>query len=401
MDEHGTAEAALAALPAMAAAAHVDRYAPCSEAAAEAEATAAARAGAAAIWLGDPLYPEALAQLSDAPPLLWCRGDPALLTAPCVAIVGARAASSLGERMARRLAGTLAEAGITVVSGLARGIDAAAHAAALPGQTAAVLAGGVDRPVPAETAALASRIAAEGGVLVSEREMGAAAAARDFPRRNRIVAGLSLGLVVIEAAARSGSLLTARLAAEAGREVMAVPGHPLEPRASGPNMLIRDGALLVRGAQDVIEAIERLAPRGRVPAARAAPPAPDDAVPDPPPPRDAPAPQDHAPAPRSGADVAQRRGPAGPSQAEGREGRERPAAALPLGPAPDGPRRDPPAPPPGDLRRALLDRLAQPVAEDALLRAMGLPVSAIAPVLLDLELDGRIERIAGGRLVAV
>ena len=375
MAEHGTAAAALAALPGAAGAAGIANYAPCPEGVARAEARAAARAGAVALWEDDPLYPPALAQIADAPPLLWCRGDPALLAATCVGVVGARAASALGERMARRLAGALAEAGITVVSGLARGIDAAAHGAALPGRTAAVLAGGVDRPVPAETAPLAARIAAEGGVLVSERAMGAEAGARDFPRRNRIVAGLSLGLVVIEAAARSGSLMTARLAAEAGREVMAVPGHPLEPRAAGPNALIRDGALLVQGARDVLEAVEALRPTARAPS---------------------------TPAPSRGRDAAdppRRRGPAGPLQAAGRDGRE-PPAALALAPGAPGPRRDPPRPAPPDLHADLLARLAAPVEEDALLRATGLPVSVVAPALLSLELDGRIERIAGGRLVA-
>ena len=387
MAEHGAGGAALAALPRMAAEAGLTGYAPFPEAAARAETRAAARAGAIAIWQDDPAYPPALGELSDAPPLLWCRGDPALLTRPCVAVVGARAASSLGERMARRLASALAEAGLTVVSGLARGIDAAAHEAARPDRTAAVLAGGVDRPVPAQTAALAARIASEGGVLVSERAMGAEAGARDFPRRNRIVAGLSLALVVIEAAARSGSLMTARLAAEAGREVMAVPGHPLEPRAAGPNMLIRDGAALVRGPEDVIEVIEQLLAR---PARR--PPAPAGG-------------RLAAPGPRPGsAEVAQRRGPAQPSQAEGREGREPPGppggAALALGPAPPGPRRDPPRDLPPDLHADLLGRLAVPIEEDALIRATGLPVSAIAPALLALELEGRIERIPGGRLVA-
>ena len=383
MAEHGTAEAALAALPALAAAAGIARYVACPEAAARAELRAAARAGAVGLWQDDPRYPPALSQVADAPPLLWCRGDPSLLTATCVGVVGARSASSLGERMARRLAAALAEAGVTVVSGLARGIDAAAHDAALPGRTAAVLAGGVDRPVPAQTAELAARIAAEGGLLVSERVMGAEAAARDFPRRNRIVAGLSLGLVVIEAAARSGSLMTARLAAEAGREVLAVPGHPLEPRAAGPNMLIRDGALLVRDARDVLEAIEALRP-----------PAP--AVAAPPPARRAP---DLG---REAAEVAQRRGPAQPSQAAGREGREPPAPAhLPFGEALAGPRRDPPGPSPDALAADILARLAAPVEEDALIRATGLPVSAIAPALLALELDGRIERVAGGRLVAL
>ena len=215
--------------------------------------------------------------------------------------------------------------------------------------------------------------------------MGAEAGARDFPRRNRIVAGLSLGLVVIEAAARSGSLMTARLAAEAGREVMAVPGHPLEPRAAGPNMLIRDGALLVRDARDVLEAIEALRP---VPQG----------------PKDAPHAPSRAPSGpgRESAEVAQRRGPARPSQAAGREGREPGApASLPLGAAPAGPRRDPPGPSPGALAADILARLAGPVEEDALIRATGLPVSAIAPALLALELDGRIERVAGGRLVAL
>jgi DNA processing protein len=183
-----------------------------------------------------------------------------------VAIVGARAASSLGVRIARKIAHELAEGGYVTVSGLARGIDAAAHEGALAGGTVAVLAGGVDVVYPAENAALTKRIAAQ-GLLLSEAPIGLQPTARCFPRRNRIVSGMARAVVVVEAAAQSGSLITAKCALDQGREVLAVPGHPFDGRAAGCNMLIRDGAVLVRGGRDVIEA---LAP------ARAEAPAPAD-----------------------------------------------------------------------------------------------------------------------------
>jgi DNA processing protein len=199
-------------------------------------------------------YPEALARIPDAPPILWALGDTSCMARPMVAIVGTRNASALGARMARRLTRELGEAGFVVVSGLARGIDALAHEAALETGTIAVHAGGLDVLYPAENAGLADQIG-KTGLRLSEMPFGLQPQGRHFPRRNRIVSGLAEAVIVVEAAARSGSLITARCALDQGREVMAVPGHPLDSRASGGNILLRDGATLVRGADDVIEAL--------------------------------------------------------------------------------------------------------------------------------------------------
>lgn len=254
--EHGTAAAALDALPEVAAAAGVQKYEVCPEPVVLAELRAAARVGARMICLGDREYPDALANISDAPPILWAMGNAALMARPCVAVVGTRNASSLGARMARKLVGELGEAGFTVVSGLARGIDAIAHKSSMETGTIAVMAGGVDIIYPTENTELAQQIAT-GGLRLSEQPLGLQPQARHFPRRNRIVSGLAQGVIVVEAAARSGSLITARCAADQGREVMAVPGHPLDSRASGANILLRDGATLVRNIDDVVEAIGR------------------------------------------------------------------------------------------------------------------------------------------------
>lgn len=257
MGEHGTAAAALDALPAIAAEAGVADYRPCPIEVARAEWQRARQCGARPIAFGAPDYPVSLTEIPEPPPILWCIGDAALLQRPMIALVGARNASSLGTRMARKLAGELGAAGFAVVSGLARGIDAAAHAAALETGTIAVMAGGVDVIYPNENAVLGQEIG-EQGLRLSEIEVSQAPTARHFPRRNRIISGLARATVVVEAAARSGSLITARTALDQGREVLAVPGHPFDPRASGCNMLIRDGAVLVRGAEDVIEALRRL-----------------------------------------------------------------------------------------------------------------------------------------------
>ncbi len=202
-------------------------------------------------------FPPRLAALDPPPALLWSLGDSELLLARCVAIVGARAASAAGQRFARTLAADLGEAGYVVVSGLARGIDAAGHEGALATGTIAVMAGGADDIYPADNAALYGQIRTK-GCVVSERRLGYGARAADFPRRNRIVAGLSLGVVVVEAELRSGSLITARLAGEQGREVFAVPGSPLDPRARGANDLLRQGACLVEGAEDVLRVLEAM-----------------------------------------------------------------------------------------------------------------------------------------------
>lgn len=210
------------------------------------------RLGARFVFLTDPDYPPLLAMLDDAPPCLIVLGDVAALSARAVAAVGGRNASANGQRMAETLAADLARH-VVVVSGMARGIDTAAHKGALTtGRTVAAIAGGLDVPYPAENADLQARIATAGAV-VTEAPLGTVPQARHFPRRNRIIAGLSLGVVVIEAAPRSGSLITARIAQDAGRDVFAVPGSPLDPRARGGNDLIRQGAPLVETASDVLD----------------------------------------------------------------------------------------------------------------------------------------------------
>jgi DNA processing protein len=228
-----------------------------SEAEADAELAAGQALGARLICACEEDFPQALAALDPPPPLIWVRGRAEVLERPCVAIVGARVASAAGQRFARGLASDLGQAGHVVVSGLARGIDAAAHEGAMATGTVAVLGGGVDDVYPSEHASLYARIA-EQGCVVSESEPGRAAVARDFPRRNRIIAGLSRAVVVVEAEFRSGSLITARLAAEQGREVLAVPGSPLDPRAKGTNDLIRQGAAICEGAEDVLRALDGL-----------------------------------------------------------------------------------------------------------------------------------------------
>jgi DNA processing protein len=253
LQRYGSAAAALEALPGLARGA--GRAAPLaltSVAAAEREIELVGKLRGRLLFLDGPFYPPLLALLDDAPPVLSMLGHEDALQRRAVAMVGSRNASTNGQRLAESLAQGLAEAGFVVVSGLARGIDAAAHAGALrSGQTVACVAGGLDVPYPAENARLQTRIA-EGGAVVAEAKVGTAPQARHFPRRNRIIAGLSLGVVVVEAALRSGSLITARLAQEANRELFAVPGSPLDPRCRGSNDLIRQGAHLVETAADVL-----------------------------------------------------------------------------------------------------------------------------------------------------
>ena len=386
--EYGTASAALEALPEVARAAGVQGYAPCPAGVAEAELRAARRAGAKALWRGSAAYPADLAALADAPPLLWAVGDVALLTRPMLALVGARNASSLGLRMARKLAEGLGAAGQVVVSGLARGIDAAAHSAAIQHGTIAVLAGGVDVVYPPENADLMRDIARR-GLLLAEQPIGLEPQARHFPMRNRIISGLARAVVVVEAAARSGSLITAQMALDQGREVMAVPGHPLDARAAGCNALIRDGALLVRGSDDILSAIAalpatsargqaahdttgaasgRAGRRGGTPAGASAHPA--------------------APASSNPACGTQTSG----AQAEVRVvgGAANRADPVVVGATPQ------------HLASAVLDRLGpSPVAEDQLIRDLALAPAALAPVLLSLEIEGQIERQPGGMLARV
>ena len=330
--EHGSAKAALVALPQIAKASGVADYVVCPNAVVQAELDAGRKAGARIVLEGSPEYPAALCDISDAPPILWAIGSLDLLKRPMVAMVGARNASSLGTRMAKKLAEELAAQGITVVSGLARGIDAAAHLGALAGGTVAVQAGGVDVIYPVENAKLADDIA-KSGLRLSEMQMGLQPQARHFPARNRIISGLAQAVIVVEAAAKSGSLITARNALDQGRDVFAVPGHPFDARAWGCNMLIRDGATLVRGANDVLEAIKTTEVRT----------APDTA-----------------------------------------------AAAT----APKHNLRETAA-----LHSEILARLGpSPIAEDQLARDIRANASDIAPVLIDLELDGKILRQAGGLL---
>ncbi|TPW03508.1 MAG: DNA processing protein [bacterium] len=257
LERFGSAERALEALPDLIrrGGAHGHAVPPAEQV--EREMEAGARLGARLIVLGDADYPDLLAAVDPPPPLLWTLGDAALMTRPCIAVVGARIASAGGQRIARGLSQQLGEAGHVVVSGLARGIDAAAHTGALPTGTVAVLGGGVDDIYPPDNADLYAQIV-EQGCVVSESPVGARAQAKDFPRRNRIISGLSRGVIVVEAELRSGSLITARLAGEQGRDVFAVPGSPLDPRSRGPNELLRQGAILCEGLEDVERAFSTL-----------------------------------------------------------------------------------------------------------------------------------------------
>jgi DNA processing protein len=341
--DHGTVEAALAALPEIAREAGVREYSLCPIEVVRHEMSQARAAGARLLLWGQGGYPQSLMDLPDAPPILWAQGDLALLNRPMVALVGARNASSLGLRMTRRLVEGLAGAGQVVVSGLARGIDAEAHQAALATGTVAVQAGGVDVVYPLENADLAAEIAAK-GCRISEQPMGLQPQARHFPQRNRIVSGLARAVVVVEAAARSGSLITAKNALDQGREVLAVPGHPFDARAAGCNLLLRDGATLVRSANDVLEAIGLRGDFMAQPTLDLIPMAVPDPLPGPVPPR------------RPLTDIAA-------------------------------------------VHSEILARLGpSPLAEDQLIRDLALPQAALAPALIQLEMQGRIQRQAGGLL---
>ncbi len=254
INHFGSADAALEALPAMAKRGGSTRtIAIPTVAAAEREIERTEAHGARLVALPDPLYPAYLRQIAAPPPVVTIRGgSPELAARPTVAIVGSRNASLVGHKMAERIGRGLGDAGFVVVSGLARGIDGAAHRSAIDSGTVAVIAGGIDHVYPEEHAPLLEEIVAKGGAILTEMPFGLVPRAKDFPRRNRIVSGMSLGVVVVEAAARSGTLHTARFALEQGREVFAVPGSPLDPRAEGTNRLIRDGATLTSSADDVI-----------------------------------------------------------------------------------------------------------------------------------------------------
>ncbi|MFN3863343.1 MAG: DNA-processing protein DprA [Erythrobacter sp.] len=258
----GTAAAALDALPDLASRGR-GPYRPATPESIEREVAAVRAAGARYLFHDQHDYPALLAELDSAPPILTVRGNLALASAPCVALVGARNASAAAVKLARDFAAGLAEAGFTVVSGLARGIDGAAHEGAFP-QTIGVIASGIDIAYPPQHAGLQERIAHE-ALLIAEQPPGTTPRGRHFPSRNRIIAGLALGTLVVEAAPQSGSLITARLAGEAGREVMAIPGSPLDARSLGCNQLIRDGAVLVQTPDEVVELLQSFtgAPRSR------------------------------------------------------------------------------------------------------------------------------------------
>jgi DNA processing protein len=338
MKYFSSAEEALAALPSLAARGGRRKIKVCPKSKAEAELEAAEAAGARHLFMGEPDYPTALAAVEDAPPVLLLMGRSDLLNCPSVAIVGARNASTNGRRIAHAVAAGVAAEGLSVASGMARGIDAAAHEGALDGGTVAVLAGGPDVVYPEENRGLYESIR-ERGAILAESPPGLVPQARHFPRRNRIISGLSLGVVVVEAAVRSGSLITARLANEQGREVMAVPGSPLDPRCRGTNDLIRKGATMVETAEDVLDTLEAM--RG-----------------------------DQLSQPESG-----RFGDAGASAGE---------------PASD------------DARTRILDALGHtPAPVDAIIRDLGLPAQTVLTVLLELELAGHIERQPGNMTVLV
>ncbi|PZX46545.1 DNA processing protein [Roseinatronobacter thiooxidans] len=333
MSEHGCATTALDVLPSLAKAAGVDGYSPCAREVAQAEIELARAKGARMLCLGTDAYPHTLASISDAPPLLWCIGKRAPILRPMVALVGARNASSLGTRMARALAEGLGHEGYTIVSGLARGVDAAAHHASLKTGTIAVMGGGVDVIYPTENTVLAAAIADQ-GLRLSEQPMSLHPQARHFPPRNRIISGLALAVVVVEAAEKSGTLITVRDALDQGREIMAVPGHPVDGRAGGCNRLIREGATLVRHVEDVLEVLRRLQ------AKQGQPPAPE--------------PDTTPPAPQ-------------------------------------------PAPASQELHQRILDLLGpSPVAEDQLIRDLSLSAATISPALVMMEMQGVVRRHPGG-----
>ena len=327
----GTAGRALEALPDLAARGGKRSFRPVDQHLIDKEIERIGKLGARYTFLGDPDYPALLAQAESAPPALIVRGNLDLASRRSVALVGARNASAAACRFARELAHGLGQEGVIIVSGLARGIDTASHQGAGLANTVAVIGSGIDVNFPPENADLQERIASE-GLLITELQPGAEPLARHVPARNRIIAWMSLGTVVVEAAPRSGSLLTARLAGEEGREVMAIPGFPADPRAQGCNNLIREGATLVQNAQEVIEAIGSIDPRA----------------------------------------VRSPRGAFAPE-------------------------------PPTDLaeteRSRILDLMSMsPVSIDELIRQSGLAPAPVQTALLELEIAGRLQRHAGGRV---
>jgi DNA processing protein len=336
----GSAQAALDALPRLARRGeHARPIAAVTQAEAEAELAALHRIGGRLVCWGEPSYPDALAAIEDPPPVLSVLGEAELLLRPMVAVVGARNASANGRRIARELAASLGRGGVVVISGLARGIDAAAHHGGLETGSVAVVAGGVDVVYPEENRGLYDALT-QHGTVVAELPLGIEPQARHFPRRNRIISGMALGVVVVEAAAHSGSLITARFALEQGREVFAVPGSPLDPRARGCNDLLRHGAVLTETAEDVLSHLGRELRYGKPPhpvpsASRATAPNPQE-----------------------------------------------PVAPQPVGDE-------------AEFER-ILERLGPtPVAVDELVRQCQMSAATVATVLLELELAGRVERHPG------
>lgn len=337
VNHFGSASAALDAVPELARrGGRPIRIFPQEEA--ESEIESAAAMGVRLVAIGEPDYPRWLRAIDTAPPLLAIRGEVAVLGRPSVAIVGSRNASIAGRKFAMQVAAGAGAAGLVVASGLARGIDAAAHEASLATGTVAVFAGGLARLYPPENAALAERILASGGAHVSEMPLGHVPRGKDFPRRNRIISGLAVAVVVVEAALRSGSLITARRAADQGRLVFAVPGSPLDPRAGGTNLLIKEGAHIVTAVDDILTEIQPMLGR--------APEPPDLEEPD----------------------------------------SERPIARDAM-----------------DSDRAIIvAAMGQtPVQIDEIIRHTGLSPAVVRLVLLELELAGRIEHHAGGRVSLV
>ncbi|QEE47439.1 DNA-protecting protein DprA [Rhizobium sp. WL3] len=339
INHFGSAEAALDALPELSrrgGSTRAIRIATVADA--EREIETAHRFGACFIGIGEPDYPAALRQIDAAPPLIAAKGDLDVATLPAVGIVGSRNASISGAKFAAMMAREIGLSGYGIVSGLARGIDAAAHRASLDTGTIAAMAGGLDQPYPPENVDLLDQICNGRGLAISEMPFGWEPRARDFPRRNRLIAGAALGVVVIEAAARSGSLITARLAGEFGRLVFAVPGSPLDPRCEGTNGLLKDGATVTTKAQDVLQAL----------------------------------------APISELDLF--------SQSEADEPDDGHSGDRPL------------APPPNDDERLIIIQALgpTPVEIDDIIRHTGLPASSVYLVLLELDIAGRLERHAGG-----
>ncbi|MEM7122354.1 MAG: DNA-processing protein DprA [Pseudomonadota bacterium] len=258
--ECGSASAALAQLPGLMQRARLKTRKVATAAEAQREVAALEQLGGQMIVWGDKAYPPQLAEIRDPPPAIAVIGHAELLSGPMIAIVGARNASAAARRWTEDLARELGEKDFIVVSGMARGIDAAAHTGSLPTGTVAVLAGGIDHIYPPENEALYGELKTD-GAIVTEQPLGLTPRSGHFPRRNRLVAGLAQGVIVVEATRKSGALITARLAAEEGREVFAVPGSPRDPRARGPNHLIRQGAILTEGIDDIVEALARPEPR--------------------------------------------------------------------------------------------------------------------------------------------